>query len=96
MIQVIVILVSGFGLYMLFNWLMGYRKGHIQMDLDQRYFDFGPYVKAVLAELKDRGYEASYEGNGIFSINGRRYVFMERNVSMGGAPLQRTILKPDK
>ncbi|WP_202409589.1 MULTISPECIES: hypothetical protein [Halobacillus] len=96
MIQLMVLLAAGAGLYMLFNWLMGYRKGHIQMDLDDRYVDFNQYIKAVLAELKRRGFEAFYEGNGVFTINGSRYVFIERNVSMGGVPLQRTILKPDQ
>lgn len=79
-----------------FNWLMGYRKGYINIDLDERYMDFGEYVKAIQDELVKQGREVSYKGNRKFIIDGRSYIFIERNISMGGVPLQRTILKPEK
>jgi hypothetical protein len=79
-----------------FNWLMGYRKDHIIIDLDERYVDFGEYVKAIEYELVKQGREVSYKGNRNFIIDGRSYTFIERNISMGGVPLQRTILKPGK
>ncbi|WP_394582311.1 hypothetical protein [Cytobacillus firmus] len=79
-----------------FNWLMGYRKNHITIDLDERYVDFKEYVEAIQIELANQGREVSYIGNRKFIIDGQTYIFIERNVSMGGVPLQRTILKPEK
>lgn len=84
------------GLFFLFNWLMGYRKGHIQIDFDERYVNHKEYIRAIKKELNEQGYEVSYDGDYKFFINGKAYVFLERNVSMGGVPLQRTILKPVK
>ncbi|WP_371018135.1 hypothetical protein [Pseudalkalibacillus sp. JSM 102089] len=77
-----------------FNWLMGYRKNYIQIDLDERYIDYNEYVRALKNELSGQGKEVEYLGNRKFKIDGKRYVFIERNVTMGGVPLQRTILKP--
>lgn len=90
------IVVVGIGSFFLFNWLMGYRKGHIQIDFNERYMDHKAYVQAIEAELDRKGYQANYEGDFTFRINGKPYVFIERNVPMGGVPLQRTILKPVK
>ncbi|WP_421383066.1 hypothetical protein ACOJQI_02085 [Bacillus salacetis] len=81
---------------LLFNTLMGYKKGNIVIDFDERYIDYNEYIQAIQQELESKGREVQYEGNGRFVIDGMPYLFMERNVSMGGAPLQRTILKPDK
>lgn len=93
----IIIFLAVFGLCLLgFNWLMGYRKDHITIDLDERHTDFREYVNAIQSELVKQGKEVSYKGNRKFIIDGRTYIFIERNVSMGGAPLQRTILKPEK
>jgi hypothetical protein len=80
----------------LFNTLMGYKKGNITIDLDERYIDYNEYIQAIKQDLESKGREVKYEGNGKFVIDGKRYLFMERNVSMGGVPLQRTILKPEK
>lgn len=94
--QIILFLVM-FGLCLFgFNWLMGYRKDHITIDLDERYMNFREYVKAIQCELVKQGREVSYKGNRNFIIDGRSYIFIERNISMGGVPLQRTILKPEK
>ncbi len=79
-----------------FNFLMGYRTGNITMDLDDRYIDLNKYVKAIMAELESQGRAVEYKGNRRFIIDGKPYTFIERNVSMGGVPLQRTILKPVK
>lgn len=79
-----------------FNWLMGYRKNHITIDFDERYVDFKEYIEAIQNELVNQGREVSYIGNRKFIIDGQTYIFIERNVSMGGVPLQRTILKPEK
>jgi hypothetical protein len=91
----IIVLVLAGGLF-LFNMLMGYKKGNIILDLDERYIEYSDYIQAIKKELESKGYKVKYEGNGTFTIDGKRYLFMERNVSMGGAPLQRTILKPEK
>ncbi|GAA0415974.1 MAG: hypothetical protein ACQEWU_07205 [Bacillota bacterium] len=79
-----------------FNWVMGYGKGNIAIDLDERYVNYAEYVKAIQYELVKQGREVNYKGDGIFIIDGRSYIFIERNVSMGGIPLQRTTLKPER
>jgi hypothetical protein len=91
----VVILVFAGGLFLL-NMLMGYKKGNIVIDFDERYIDYNEYIHAIQQELESQGRDVKYEGNGRFVIDGKHYLFMERNVSMGGAPLQRTILKPEK
>lgn len=94
--EIILILIM-FGLCLFgFNWLMGYRKNHITIDLEERYTDFTEYVKAIEDELMKQGRKVSYQGNRKFIIDGRAYIFLERNISMGGVPVQRTILKPEK
>ncbi|EDL65628.1 hypothetical protein [Bacillus sp. SG-1] len=90
----IFILVLAGGLF-LFNTLMGYKKDHIVIDFDERYFQFNEYIQAIHRELEKRGRDVKYEGDGRFVIDGKSYLFIERNVSMGGVPLQRTILKPE-
>lgn len=90
MIPVFILMLMGF------NFLMGYRKGHIQIDFEERYTDFNEYVQAITNELIAEGREVEYTGYRRFRIDGREYIFIERNVSMGGVPLQRTILKPAK
>lgn len=93
----IILFLTILGLCLLgFNWLMGYRKKHITIDLDERYVDFKEYVEAIQSELINQGREVSYIGNRKFVIDGQTYIFIERNVPMGGVPLQRTILKPEK
>jgi len=76
-----------------FNWLMGYKKGNITLQLNERYIHLNEYVKAVKQELVNQDRNVEYEGNRIFSIDKNRYILVERNVSMGGVPLQHTILK---
>jgi len=89
LIGVVIGLLALFG----FNWLMGYKKGNIQLDLDERYIHLKEYVQAIQEELTKQGKQVSYQGNRIFSIDNHRYLLVERNVSMGGAPLQHTVLK---
>jgi hypothetical protein len=84
------------GMFLLFNFLMGYEKGNIQIDFDERYFKGKEYIGAIKAELEKEGKEVHYQGNGRFIIDGKEYLFIERNVTMGGVPMQRTILKPIK
>ncbi|MEH7452506.1 hypothetical protein [Gottfriedia acidiceleris] len=76
-----------------FNWLMGYRHQNITLDLDERYLNLNDYAKAVKAELESQGKTVDYIGNRLFIINGKKYHLIERNVSMGGVPLQHTILQ---
>ncbi|SET18134.1 hypothetical protein SAMN05216389_106198 [Oceanobacillus limi] len=90
------IIVGGGLLFLLFNWLMGYKKGNIVLDLEDRFFDQKEYISAIKTELESQGREVYYKGNGRFDIDGKEYLFIERNVSMGGVPLQRTILKLEK
>jgi hypothetical protein len=90
------ILISAIGLFVLFNWLMGYRKEHIQIDFEERYFKEKEYIAAIKRELEDQGRVVQYKGNRKFVVDGQSYLFIERNVPMGGVPMQRTILKPVK
>jgi hypothetical protein len=85
------ILISAIGLFVLFYWLMGYRKGHIQIDFEERYFKEKEYIEAIKRELEDQGRVVQYKGNRKFVADGQSYLFIERNV-----PMQRTILKPVK
>jgi len=86
-----------FVLYLLaFNWYMGQGKGHIILDLDERYFEFNEYIDAILHELREKGKEARYVSYRQFVIDGISYRLIERTVTVGGVPLQRTILKPLK
>ncbi|WP_456272546.1 hypothetical protein [Bacillus sp. AK031] len=89
----IILLIAG-SLF-LFNWLMGYKKHHITIDLDERYIDYNDYIQAIQKDLEGRGHKVNYIGDRRFLIDGKTYLFIERNVSMGGVPLQRTILKPE-
>ncbi|MDW0110521.1 hypothetical protein [Sporosarcina aquimarina] len=79
-----------------FNILMGYRKGNITLDLNERYTNLTKQAEAVKQELKKQGKTVDYEGNGYYIINGKRYVVKQHNVAMGGVPLQRTVLTPAK
>ncbi|SFL35951.1 hypothetical protein SAMN04487943_101150 [Gracilibacillus orientalis] len=84
------------GLFLLFNWLMGYKKGNIIIDLDDRYINYSEYISAIQKKLESEGKDVEYKGDRRFIIDGKKYMFIERNVSMGGVPLQRTILQPEK
>ncbi|WP_254901276.1 hypothetical protein [Tuberibacillus sp. Marseille-P3662] len=76
-----------------FNKLMGYRKGNITIDLDNWYTDFDDHIEAVKQELGKQGRTVTYQHNRHFIIDGKSYILMKRDVPMGGAPLQRTILQ---
>ncbi|PEC47175.1 hypothetical protein [Bacillus sp. AFS096315] len=76
-----------------FNWLMGYCNQNITLDLDERYLNLNDYAKAVKAELESQGKTVDYRGNRLFIIKGKQYHLIERNVSMGGVPLQHTLQK---
>jgi hypothetical protein len=94
--EIILAILIGVGMFLFFNFLMGYGKGHIQIDFEERYFKESEYIEAIMAELEKQGKEVHYQGNRHFIIDGEPYVFLERNVPMGGVPMQRTILKPIK
>ncbi|MEZ2459009.1 hypothetical protein ACBR55_10560 [Salinicoccus roseus] len=86
-----------FGLVLFgYNRLMGYRKGQIVLDLEERYTDQSKYVEAVKHELVKEGRSVEYQGKGRFLIDDQTYILIERNDSMGGGMIQRTILKPEK
>jgi hypothetical protein len=90
LIFILIFLIAGI---FAFNWLMGYRNQNIILDLDERYIHLNDYAKAVKAELESQGKTVDYRGNRLFIINGKHYHLIERNVSMGGVPLQHTILQ---
>ncbi len=94
--NVIILLVTFGSILLGFNWIMGNKNDHIVIDFDERYRDYKKHVRAIHSELLQQGRVVSYKGDRKFIIDGRPYIFVEKNVSMGGAPLQRTILKPNK
>ncbi|HLS10026.1 hypothetical protein [Lentibacillus sp.] len=75
---------------------MGYRNGTITMELDDWYTHFPTYMKAVQKELERQGRDVTYQGDGEFLIDGKRYILIERHTTMSGIPMQRTILEPEK
>lgn len=79
-----------------FNMLMGYRKENITLTLDGRYTNLTDQANAVIKELEKRGSTVEYKGDGQYVVDGRSYVVLKRQVSMGGAPLERTVLVPQK
>ncbi|WJY29043.1 MULTISPECIES: hypothetical protein [Sporosarcina] len=79
---------------LLFNVLMGYRKGNITLDLDHRHSSLSKQAEEVTAELEKQGRRAEYKGNGFYVVDGKEYAVRPQNVSMGGAALQRTVLIP--
>ncbi|WP_208590221.1 hypothetical protein [Gracilibacillus suaedae] len=91
----VLVIIMFIGAFSLFNWLMGYKKGNIIIDLDDRYIQYSEYVAAIQKKLESEGRVVVYLGDRRFSIDGKNYMFIERNISMGGVPMQRTILKPD-
>lgn len=79
-----------------FNRLMGYRKGNITLELDGRYTSQSDQAKAVTEVLRKQGKSAEYNGDGHYVVDGLPYVVLKRNVAMGGVPLERTVLVPEK
>lgn len=75
---------------------MGYKKDNITLDLEERYTNQKKQSYAVIKELMIQGKTAEYTGNGEYSVDGKRYAVMQRNVGMGGAALQPTVLVPIK
>ncbi|WP_209020966.1 hypothetical protein [Evansella clarkii] len=96
MANIILIIVTSAALLLFFNWLMGHKKGNIIIDLEERHFNRNEYVAAIHSKLEGEGREVSYESNSLFLIDGKKYLFIERNVNVGGVPVQRTILQPVK
>lgn len=89
-IGIFVILLLGF------SKLMGYHKGNITLDLNKRYTNLSKQAEEVTRELKKQGRSVEYQGDGYYIVNGKSYVVKQHNVAMGGAAVQRTVLKPVK
>ena len=51
MMEIIIVGLAGLGLFLLFNWLMGYKKDYIQIDFDERYFKEKEYIDAFQKNL---------------------------------------------
>lgn len=96
MVNIMLIIVTVVALILFFNWLMGHKKGNIIIDFEERHFNRNEYVATIHSKLESEGREVSYEGNSLFLIEGKKYLFLERNVNVGGVPVRRTILQPVK
>ncbi|WP_181349358.1 hypothetical protein [Thalassobacillus sp. CUG 92003] len=88
-ISIVVIVLIVFG----FTRLLGYKKGNIIVDLDQRFKTFNrEYVQAITHALEKQGLTVDYLGDRYFEIDGKTYLYTELNWGF----LQRSILKPRK
>ncbi|WP_042224459.1 hypothetical protein [Oceanobacillus manasiensis] len=96
MVVYIIAFIIGISFLFLFNRLMGYQKGSITIDFEERYYKQNEHLAAIKSKLENEGREVYYKGNSKFIVDGKNYNFIERTVNMGGAPLQRTILIPEK
>ncbi|MBR7552617.1 hypothetical protein ACFFJI_10310 [Allobacillus sp. GCM10007491] len=96
MIEWIFFFLMGMIILFFFSRFLGFKKENIGITFDQRYIKFEDYVHAILDELANKNYEAKYIGDRTFQVDGQKYVLVERNVKMGGAPLQQTMLKKMK
>ncbi|MDQ0299302.1 hypothetical protein J2S78_001722 [Salibacterium salarium] len=93
-LEILFVITVLIGSFVLFNWLMGYRKGYIAFNLRNRYYSLNDHAKAVEEKLTNQGKSAVYKGHGYFLIDGETFMLVTRTLPMGGVPLQRTILKP--
>ncbi|QKS69923.1 hypothetical protein FLK61_24385 [Paenalkalicoccus suaedae] len=94
--EIIIAIVGIILIGLLLNYLMGYGKGRIVLELEEWYTDINKHSQAVVTALRDEGRDVQYQGNREFLIDGKTYHLTERAVSTPGPPMQRTILVPDK
>ncbi|WP_244895431.1 hypothetical protein [Evansella clarkii] len=59
MANIILIIVTSAALLLFFNWLMGYQKGNIIIDFEERHFNRNEYVAAIHSTLESEGREVS-------------------------------------
>ncbi|MDI3234274.1 hypothetical protein QK289_04575 [Exiguobacterium antarcticum] len=79
-----------------FSYLLGYRNKNITMTFDDRFYTLEEHVKAIEEKLTQDGKQVEYIGNRQFLVDGKKYLFVERTVSMSGVPMQQTILEFQK
>ncbi|ADU32242.1 hypothetical protein [Evansella cellulosilytica] len=80
----------------LLNYLLGYKKHQIIIDFDERYTDVTEHSQAIVKKLAEQGKVVELVGNRRFIIDNKHYFFTERTINIGGVPMQRTILVPQK
>jgi hypothetical protein len=68
-------------------------KNKIVLELDERYFNQIDLRNAVIERLKKEGKNCEAVDNYTILINNQKYTLTEKNISMGGVPLQQVILK---
>ena len=90
------IIAVGAAFWFFFSYLLGFKKKNITMTFDDRFYTLDEHVKAIEQKLKQDGKLVEYLGNRRFLVNGKRYLFVERTVSMSGVPMQQTILEFEK
>ncbi len=93
MIERLLMLIVGIAMLFAFNWLLGYWRRNIVLDLDDRYIEWSDHVEAAKAELQKQGREVTYLGKGEFIIDGKYFMMVNWNVNMARVPLQRTLFK---
>lgn len=93
---IILIVAVGAMFWFYYVFLLGYRKKSITLTFDNRYYSLDEHVAAIEQKLTLDGRSVRYLGDRQFVIDGKTYLFLERTVSVGGVPMQQTILKRQK
>ncbi len=93
---ILVFLAVGAVFWFFFSYLLGYRNKNITMTFDDRFYTLEEHVKAIEEKLTQDGKQVEYIGNRQFLVDGKKYLFVERTVSMSGVPMQQTILEFQK
>jgi hypothetical protein len=65
----------------------------IVLELDERYFNQNDLRNAVVEYLENKGKSCEIIDNTTLLVDNQRYTLIEKNMSMGGVPLQQVILK---
>jgi hypothetical protein len=69
-----------------------FSKDKIVLELDERYFNQYDLRNAVVEHLRKEGKSCEVIDGYTLIVNNKKYVLTEKNISMGGVPLQQAIL----
>lgn len=69
-----------------------FSKNKIVLELDERYFNLKELRNAVVEHLINEGKNCKVINDYTLKIDGNLYVLKEKNMSIGGVPLQQVIL----
>src|SRR5699024_12882896 len=97
MLDVVLAIVVFFVIVYGFKWILGSRKGDINLDLDSRFENPDNQAGAIKQELDNQGKDVEYKQNGHFIIDGTPYIMQGHNELGGdGIAHQITVHTPTK